>query len=257
MASRHYRIGGWTFQAGENELVWGGERRRLEDRAARTLELLCSRAGEAVGQDEIIASVWNGRTQSPNSIPVVIGQLRRALGDDARSPRFIETLPKRGYRLVAGAEPDPEVQAPRPPRRWRRAATLALAFLLLLIAAGSAWLDHRSAALPLAVGDVVDSTGDPAHGPLARATSELIATGLSRRGLIFRRGQAREGEAQLAARLTLWTGEPTISLTATGPDGSVLWSAMARGPAEKLPANVERALDAFVATRVAPRRGVD
>lgn len=257
MASQHYRIGGWTFRAGENELVRDGERRRLEDRAARTLELLCSRAGEAVGQDEIIASVWNGRSQSPNSIPVVIGQLRRALDDDARSPRFIETLPKRGYRLVAGAEAESEVQAPRPPRRWRRAATLALAFLLLLIAAGSAWLDRRSAAPALAVGDVVDSTGDPAHGPLARATSELIATGLSRRGLIFRRGRAREGEVQLAARLTLWTGEPTISLTATGPDGEVRWSAMARGPAEKLPENVGRALDAFVATRLAPRRGVD
>src|SRR5687767_9601318 len=92
MASQQYRIGGWTFRAGENELLKDGERRRLEDRAARTLELLCRRAGEAVAQDEIIAEVWNGRSQSPNSIPVVIGQLRKALGDDARSPRFIETL---------------------------------------------------------------------------------------------------------------------------------------------------------------------
>ena len=122
MASQHYRIGDWTFRAGENELVRGGERRRLEDRAARTLELLCRRAGEAVGQDEIIAEVWNGRSQSPNSIPVVIGQLRRALGDDARNPRFIETLPKRGYRLVS--EPETATAPPgwrcgRPSRRWR------------------------------------------------------------------------------------------------------------------------------------------
>lgn len=250
MASQHYRIGGWTFRSGENELVKGGERRRLEDRAARTLELLCRRAGEAVGQDEIIARVWNGRSQSPNSIPVVIGQLRRALGDDARSPRFIETLPKRGYRLVA--EPDSAVGAPR--RRWRPIANL---LLMLLFAAGGTWMMLRPAAPALAVSDVVNATGDPAHEPLARATSELIAAGLSRRGLAFRRGPARDGEARLAARLTLWTGEPTISLTATGPDGVVSWSAMARGPAEKLPANVERALDAFVARRVAPGRGVD
>ncbi len=245
MASRHYRIGGWTFRSGENELVRGGERRRLEDRAARTLELLCRRAGEAVGQDEIIAAVWNGRSQSPNSIPVVIGQLRRALDDDARSPRFIETLPKRGYRLIAQAEP--EVPAARRSRR-----PMATLLLLFAIAAGAAWLALRPAAPALAVSDVVNATGDPAHDPLARATSELIAAGLSRRGLVFRRGAARDGEAQLAARLTLWTGEPTIGLTATGPDGTVRWSAMARGPAENLPASVERALHEFVERRVAP-----
>ncbi|HEX8622045.1 MAG TPA: transcriptional regulator [Allosphingosinicella sp.] len=253
MASRHYRIGGWTFRAGENELVREGERRRLEDRAARTLELLCRRVGEAVGQDEIIAAVWNGRSQSPNSIPVVIGQLRRALGDDARSPRFIETVPKRGYRLVAGPEA-PEAA----PRRSRRpvAALLLLLLLAVLIAAGGAWLALRPPPPALAVGDVVNATGDSAYDPLARATSELIAAGLSRRGLAFRRGAAREGETRLAARLTLWTGEPTVGLSATGPDGVVRWSAMARGPAEKLPANVNRALDAFVETRVAPRRGL-
>jgi len=249
MASRHYRIGGWTFRSGENELLRGDERRRLEDRAARTLELLCRRAGETVAQDEIIAEVWNGRSQSPNSIPVVIGQLRRALGDDARSPRFIETVPKRGYRLVAEGEAGPAQRSRRP--------MAALGLLLFLIAAVAAWFPDRPASPALAVSDVVNATGDPAYEPLARATSELIAAGLSRRGLAFRRGPAREGETQLAARLTLWTGEPTIGLTATGPDGVVGWSAMARGPAQKLPANVGRALDGFSDRWVARRRGVD
>ena len=246
MASQQYRVGGWTVRAGENELLKDGERRRLEDRAARTLELLCRRAGEAVGQDEIIAEVWNGRSQSPNSIPVVIGQLRKALGDDARSPRFIETWPKRGYRLVAEGDSD------APVRRRPRWPIAALVLLLLIAAAGGAWLALRPAPPSLAVSDVANATGDPAYEPLARATSELIAAGLSRRGLVFRRGPAKEGETRLGARLTLWTGEPTIGFTATGPDGAVRWSAMARGPAEKLPGNVERALDAFVEARVAP-----
>jgi hypothetical protein len=154
-------------------------------------------------------------------------------------------LPKRGYRLVAEGESDAPVRR-RP--RWPIAALV----LLLLIAAAGAWLALRPAPPSLAVGDVVNATGDPAYEPLARATSELIAAGLSRRGLVFRRGPARDGETQLAARLTLWTGEPTIGFTATGPDGAVRWSAMARGPAERLPANVERALETFVETRVAP-----
>src|SRR5687768_11094121 len=178
MASQQYRIGGWTFRAGENELLKDGERRRLEDRAARTLELLCRRAGEAVAQDEIIAEVWNGRSQSPNSIPVVIGQLRKALGDDARSPRFIETVPKRGYRLVA--EGDSDVPVRRRPR-WPIAALV----LLLLAAAAGAWLALRPVPPSLAVSDVANATGDPTYEPLARATSELIAAGLSRRGLVF------------------------------------------------------------------------
>ena len=250
MASQHYRIGAWTFRAGENELLQAGERRRLEDRAARTLELLCRRAGEAVGQEEIIAEVWNVRSQSPNSIPVVIGQLRRALGDDARSPRFIETVPKRGYRLVA--EPEPATVAPLRGRR-----PLAALLMALFAVGGVVSYALRPAAPGLAVSDVVNATGDSAYGPLARATSELIAAGLSRKGLAFRRGAARTGEVQLAARMILWTGEPTVGLTATEPDGLVSWSAMARGPAEKLPANVGTALDAFVARRVAPRRGVD
>lgn len=147
-------------------------------------------------------------------------------------------MPKRGYRLVA--EPEAGV-ALRKRRRW----PIAAPGLLLLVAAAGAWPELRPEPPSLAVSDVANATGDPAYEPLARATSELIAAGLSRRGLVFRRGAARDGETQLVARLTLWTGEPTIGLTATGPDGAVRWSAMARGPAGKLPANVDRALDAF------------
>src|SRR2546430_2002138 len=110
-------IGDWRFHAGEDELRRPGERRKLEHRAARTLELLCGRRGEVVSREAILEAVWQGRAVSPNSVAIVISDLREALGDDARSPRHIETVAKRGYRLHAeAAAPKPERLAERLPR---------------------------------------------------------------------------------------------------------------------------------------------
>ena len=95
------RIGAWMFLPDSNELRSGESRRRIEDRAAHTLALLCRRRGQIVSQDEILAEVWNGRAISANSVPVLIKDIRKALGDDAREPRHIETVAKRGYRLLA------------------------------------------------------------------------------------------------------------------------------------------------------------
>ena len=235
MAERTYSLGDWTFVPAANELRRGDERRRLEDRAARTLELLCARPGEPVAQEAIVAEVWNGRSQSPNSVPVVIGDLRRALDDDARRPRYIETVAKRGYRLIASPAAAPA--APR--RRW-----LPLA-VLVLIAAFAVWSLTRPAADAVQVADVINATGDPAYDPLARATSELIVTTLDRRGVAVTRG---EGGLALETKLVLWNGQPTVGLTATDASGAVRWSAMARGPAAQIAPNVMAALDGFAAT---------
>src|SRR5688572_15094447 len=132
------RIGDWTFDPAAGELRRGAERRRLEDRAARTLALLVRRRGEVVSQAEIAAEVWNGRTVSPNSLPVVIADLRRALDDDAREPRFIETVAKRGYRLMADSG---AVAAPPPsPGKLLRSRLFLIGFVLLLaLTAYGAW----------------------------------------------------------------------------------------------------------------------
>ena len=241
MGERTFPIGDWVFAPAANELRRGGERRRLEDRAARTLELLCERPGEPVPQDVIVAAVWNGRSQSPNSVPVVIGDLRRALDDDARRPRYIETVAKRGYRLIAAGPPE----SPEPParRRWWLLAALAL-----IAAAVLTWGPTRPAADAVQLVEVVNATGDPAYDPLARATSELIVTTLSRRGVAVAR---REAGLRLEAKLVLWNGEPTVGLIATEPAGAVHWSAMARGPADRIADNVVAALDDFARTHPA------
>src|SRR5436305_14506530 len=95
-----HRVGAWHFTPATGELRRRTDVRRLEPRAAKVLEMLCEAGGEVVSQEQLIVGVWNGRSLSDNSVAVVIGQLRRALDDDAREPRTIETMPKRGYRLV-------------------------------------------------------------------------------------------------------------------------------------------------------------
>src|SRR6476659_1249174 len=101
-----HRIGGWLFVPATGELHRSAEVRRLEPRAAKALELLCEATGEVVSQERLIAEVWQGRALS--------GHIRRALDDDPREPRLIETIPKRGYRLRAEAPGQPRPAVGRP-----------------------------------------------------------------------------------------------------------------------------------------------
>lgn len=140
-----YQIGGWTFDPAANELVREGHSLRLERRAAEVLALLAGQAGEVVSKSEILSAVWNGNAVSDHSVAIVISALRTALGDDKASPRYIETVPKRGYRLIASVDvpaPDCEEYADTitvtPPARSPRSEfVMRLAGALLLIVVGA------------------------------------------------------------------------------------------------------------------------
>lgn len=95
-ATETHTIGLWSFDVSEAVVRSGEEERRLENRAARTLALLCEHRGRVVGKEELISLVWLGRTVSPNSVAVVIGNLRRVIEDDPGSPIHIVTVNKRG-----------------------------------------------------------------------------------------------------------------------------------------------------------------
>ena len=105
-----WTIGRWRFDAALGSLSDGSEVHRLELRAAATLAVLCRRRGEVVTRQELLGEVWQGRAVSPNSVAVVIADLRRHLGDDAKAPVLLLTLAKRGYRLA----PEPIATAPVP-----------------------------------------------------------------------------------------------------------------------------------------------
>lgn len=238
------RVGEWDFDPSTGELIRGGDVRRIEPRAARALELLCQAEGGVVSQEEFVARVWDGRALSENSLSVVIGQLRRALDDDPREPRIVETIPKRGYRLrPAGALP--------PPRGRKRQTLVLIALALVAALAVWAWSATREPP-PMLIGvhEVVNETGNPEHAALVRATSELLVDRLSDRGFAVNRGRA--GDLDMRSKLIMWDGRPFLSITATDRAGTVRWTAMLDASPGQVPPNVARVFDEF-ATEFPPK----
>jgi adenylate cyclase len=86
----------------ESTRLWSGKHEiKLTPKAARVLGMLIGRAGEPVTKDQLFGEVWRGTVVSDDALVTCIQELRKALGDDAKKPKFIETRHRRGYRFVA------------------------------------------------------------------------------------------------------------------------------------------------------------
>ena len=82
--------------------LWSGKREvKLTPKASEVLRVLLAHAGQPVGKEELFASVWSGTVVSDDALTSCIQELRRALTDNAKQPRFIETRHRRGYRFIA------------------------------------------------------------------------------------------------------------------------------------------------------------
>ena len=100
-ANRPFRLGEWIIHPEIDEIDRAGERCKLEPRAMAVLVLLAERAPAVVSSDEIERIVWRDVVVTPHSVYQAIAQLRKLLGDDPKSARYIATVPRKGYRLVA------------------------------------------------------------------------------------------------------------------------------------------------------------
>jgi TolB-like protein/Flp pilus assembly protein TadD len=86
----------------ETGRLWSGKREvKLTPKASAVLKVLLTHAGQPVGKEELFASVWSGTVVSDDALTSCIQELRRALADNAKQPRFIETRHRRGYRFMA------------------------------------------------------------------------------------------------------------------------------------------------------------
>jgi len=149
----NYRFGSFELDPVEGCLSRGGARVKLQDLPFRLLLMLVQRPGEIVTREEVRQRLWPENTfvDFDNGLGVAVRKVRDSLGDDAESPRFVETVPKRGYRFLVPVEHvsriaelihSPEVlpQEQEPPaagrsirRRWLRVQVILLGSVLLTL----------------------------------------------------------------------------------------------------------------------------
>lgn len=102
-----YRLNDWYVFPLQSELaiVPDGEKIQLESQLMALLSYLVAHSDQIVTRDQLAAALWSGMVVEDNTISKAVTRLRQVLGDDSRSPTFIRTIPKRGYRLIAQVTP--------------------------------------------------------------------------------------------------------------------------------------------------------
>jgi len=134
-----YQIGDWHVEPDANRLTRDDRRTEIEPQVMDLLMLLAARPGEVLAKAEIAEAVWGGVSVNDDALTRTVWKLRQALGDDAKAPIFIETVPKRGYRLIAdvaviGGGADPVATPLRPPVELVALGVVLLAAIVLLVA---------------------------------------------------------------------------------------------------------------------------
>jgi DNA-binding winged helix-turn-helix (wHTH) protein/TolB-like protein len=233
---RRLQIGEWWVNRSTNEIGRAEDTVRLEPKVMEVLMMLAERAGAVVSREELLSVVWPGVIVGDEALTQSIIKLRKALGDDPRSPAFIETIPKRGYRLIARVVGADAAPAPRgddgsasrssakPGRRGIRSPGAVVAVVLAAIAAGVYFAGSRA---PLSLrapagADSPDGASEDAAGLatvtvlsfetvgagaeqayLAQGISSDLMTDLSRLAgvrVISTSAEARNGRAAKSAR---------------------------------------------------------
>ncbi|MFO7764163.1 MAG: SUMF1/EgtB/PvdO family nonheme iron enzyme [Wenzhouxiangellaceae bacterium] len=113
-----FHFGDFELDTVTGQLQGPGGTVTLRRQTSRLLEVLLRHAPELVGRDTLLDEAWGRTALSPNVLPQAISELRQALNDSARSPRYIETLHRRGYRIIAPVQrlemPPPSKASPGP-----------------------------------------------------------------------------------------------------------------------------------------------
>ena len=141
---------GWTLHRQAGELLRNGSRARLQSQPLQILEELLARPGELVTREQLIARLWpKGVVDYDTALNSAVRRLRTALGDHAETPRYIETIPRRGYRFIgrldapvaapAGIIDLPRPPSPAPPMRTLKWIAMAVVLVAMAVAAGWLW----------------------------------------------------------------------------------------------------------------------
>ncbi len=178
-----------------------GVKLKLQEQPFQVLAMLLEHPGEVVTREELQQRIWPADTlvDFENGLNKAINKLREALGDSAENPRFVETLPRHGYRFIASIDrvveqrghlaKDGHVSVPPHSRRWLAAVGGAAILGSLIFSLNMAGLRERlfgnTAARPiqsLAVLPLVNLSGDPSQEYFADGMTEALITELGKLG---------------------------------------------------------------------------
>lgn len=180
--SERLRFGAFVLDPATGELWKGGAPIDLPPQPIRLLQMLAQRPGRLVTREEIREEIWGGTVvEFDQAINHVVRQVRRALGDDAIDPTYIETVPRRGYRFVA---PLRQERDERP--GWRRAIRLdrpllgAIAAVMLMALGVSVWLSGLVAGEAERVTVAVVQTRAPRWEPPTERFASTLTADLTR-----------------------------------------------------------------------------
>jgi TolB-like protein/DNA-binding winged helix-turn-helix (wHTH) protein len=193
-----FRIAAWLVQPRLNTISNNGTTVRLEPKVMEVLVCLAQHAGEPVSKEDLLQTVWPNTFVTDDVLKRSISELRRVFEDDVRESRIIQTIPKRGYRLLVPVEPVDGKPASQEPlsqesqgdgRNWRTLALLAAGFAAaLLILLGALYVSSKQrlsakSATPqihsLAVLPLRSLSSDPNQEYFSDGTTDALITDLA------------------------------------------------------------------------------
>lgn len=219
-----FRIATWLIEPRLNTVSRNGATTRLEPKVMEVLVCLAQRAGEPVSKEELLQTVWPDTFVTDDGLKRSISELRRVFEDDARDPHVIQTIPKRGYRLVVPVQPvngsreiklsaQPTLGAtPLPARAEHRPSKLSWRLAVL------------STAAVVVVAVVMFWAFLPDRVPVVEGVTQLLRARFASRGA----GPIKERQ------LTTNSSENPVTSAEISPDGRYLLYSDARGVHLKL-----------------------
>jgi DNA-binding winged helix-turn-helix (wHTH) protein/tetratricopeptide (TPR) repeat protein len=227
-------LGDWRVRFAEGVLAHADREERLEPRVAALLAYLVRHRARLVSREELLSAVWPDVVVAPVALARAVSELRRALHDDPRAPRYIETYPKRGYRLVAPVrevaparddEQSPPALPPAAPeaRTRKRALGIGVAATAVVLTAA------LTAGSRMAPAPVTAPSGAP-----CLAVRSFQALDGDPEGRIFAAGLTED----LLAHLSTLGGVNVLSGDADGGHGRLVASSELRGSVRRVGARV-------------------
>jgi TolB-like protein/DNA-binding winged helix-turn-helix (wHTH) protein/Flp pilus assembly protein TadD len=200
-AARVLRFDIFELDLRAGELRKRGVKLRLQGQPLEVLAILLQRAGDVVTREELRAQIWTADTfvGFDHSLHNAIARIRETLGDSPETPRYIETLPRRGYRFIAQVEEvgsqspgssapsQPASEAPARVRRSKTPAALALTLFTLVAVGSGLWLmrtvSRRTSAAPIrsiAVLPLDNLSGDSSQDYFVDGMTDELTTDLAK-----------------------------------------------------------------------------